>query len=170
MLADGLPFYAYPTENYWMDTGTPENYLQLHRDLLSGKDKGYSFETDVIRGKRCQIHSSVKFKGKVIIGDKCRIESGVKLSGPVVIGPNCKIGENTSITDSVIWHDTVIGAGVKIKSSILADNCKIGDNVTLTEAVLGDHVTMIDGLKLKKGSRIMPCETVKNDDVPVKKI
>jgi NDP-sugar pyrophosphorylase family protein len=153
-----------------MDTGTPENYLQLNRDLLSGKNEGYSFETDVIRGKRCQIHPSVKFKGKVMIGDKCRIESGAKLSGPAVIGPNCKIGENTSISDSVIWHDTVIGGGVKIKGSILADNCKIGDAVTLTEAVLGDHVTIIEGVKLKKGSRIMPGETVKISDVQPKKI
>ena len=88
----------------------------------------------------------------------------MKLAGPVVIGPNCKIGEKTSISDSVIWHDTVIGEGVKIKSSILADNCKIGDDVTLTAAVVGDHVTIIDGIKPKNGSRIMPGETVKSSD------
>jgi mannose-1-phosphate guanylyltransferase len=170
MLADGLPFYAYPTDNYWMDTGTPENYLQLHRDLLNGKYEGYSFETDVIKGKRCQIHASVKFKGKVILGDKCRVERGVKLSGPVVIGPNCKIGENTTIMDSVLWHDTTIGKSVKIKSSILADNCKIGDKSLLIGAVLGDHVTVADGTKLKKGSRIMPGEIVKENDVQLKTI
>ena len=170
MLADGLPFYAYPTDNYWMDTGTPENYLQLHRDLLSGKNEAYTFDTDVIKGKRCQIHPSVKFKGKVMIGDKCRIESGVKLSGPAVIGPNCRIGENTSISDSVIWHDTVIGEGVKIKSSILADNCKIGDDVKLTGTVVGDHVNIIEGIQLKKGSRVMPGEMVKSSDTASQKI
>jgi NDP-sugar pyrophosphorylase family protein len=64
----------------------------------------------------------------------------------------------------------VIGAGVKIKSSILADNCKIGDDVILTGVVVGDHVTVIEGVKLKKGSRVMPGKTIKNDDIPVKKI
>jgi len=161
MLADGIPFYAYPTDNYWMDTGTPENYLQLHRDLLSGKHEGYSFEEDVIKGKRCRIDPSVKFKGKVIIGDNCKVGSGAKLTGPVVIGPNCKIGEGTTIRDSVLWHDTVIGKNAIVKSSILADNCKIGDGSALTEVVLGDHVNVTDGVKLTKGSRIMPGETVK---------
>jgi mannose-1-phosphate guanylyltransferase len=161
MLADGLPFYAYPTDNYWMDTGTPENYLQLHRDLLSGKYDGYKPEKDVTTGTGCKIHTSVKFKGKVIIGDNCKIASGVKITGPVVIGPNCKIGEDTTVKDSVVWHDITIGKSVAIKSSILADNCKIGDDCSLTDAVLGDHVTISDGLKLKKGSRIMPGEIVK---------
>ena len=161
MLADGLPFYAYPTDNYWMDTGTPENYLQLHRDLLSGKYDDYKPENDVTIGKRCKIHPTVKFQNKVVIGDNCIIDSGVKLTGPVVLGPNCKVGENTVISDSIVWHDTTIAKGVMIKSSILADNCKISDGCSLVDAVLGDHVTVSDGLKLKKGSRIMPGETIK---------
>jgi len=76
-----------------MDTGTPENYLQLHRDLLSGKYDGYELENDVSIGKGSKIHPTVKFKGKVIIGANCVITSGVKLTGPVVLGPNCKIGK-----------------------------------------------------------------------------
>jgi mannose-1-phosphate guanylyltransferase len=160
ILADGLPFYAYPTDNYWMDTGTPENYLQLHRDLLSGKYDGYKLENDVSIGKGSKIHPTVKFKGKVIIGDNCKIASGAKFTGPVVIGPNCKIGEDPAISDSIVWHDTAIGKGVRIAGSVLADNCKIGDGCSLIGAVLGDHVTVNDGVKLKKGSRIMPGEIV----------
>ena len=161
MLADGLSVYAYPTDNYWMDTGTPEKYLQLHRDLLSSKYDGYVLEKNVSKGEGSKIHPMVKFKGKVIIGDNCVIASGVKLTGPVVIGPDCIIGEDTVISDSVIWHDNEIGKNTTIKSSILADNCKIGDDCSLTDAVLGDDVTINDGVKLKKGSRIMPGEIVK---------
>ena len=161
MLADGLPFYAYPTDNYWMDTGTPENYLQLHRDLLSGKYDDYKPENDVTIGKRCKIHTSVKFQNKVVIGDNCIIDSGVKLTGPVVLGHNCRIGENSTISDSVVWHDATIGKNVTIKSSILADNCAIGNGCSLTDAVLGDHVTVNEGAILKKGSHIIPGEIVK---------
>jgi mannose-1-phosphate guanylyltransferase len=160
MLTDGLPVYAYPTDNYWMDTGTPEKYLQLHRDLLNGKHDSYSFEKDVMIGERSKIHPTVKFKGKVIVGDDCKIESGVRLTGLVVIGPNCTIHEEAEIKDSVVWHNTSIGQRAVIRSSILADNCKIGDDCQLIEAVLGDHVTVNNGLKLKKGSRVMPGETV----------
>ena len=161
MLTDHLPVYAYPTDNYWMDTGTPEKYLQLHRDLLSGKHEGYTFDTDVMIGKRCKIHPSVKYKGKVIVGDGCKIESGVKLTGPLVIGAKCSIGEDAKLADSVLWGDTAVGQRTVIKSSILADNCKIGDDCQLNDAVLGDHVSISDNLKLKKGTRIMPAEMVK---------
>jgi mannose-1-phosphate guanylyltransferase len=169
MLADKVPFYAYVTDNYWMDTGTPENYIQLHRDILNGKHEGYAVDEEVMIGKRCRIDASAKFKGKVVIGDNCKVGKGVKFTGPVIIGPNCRIGENTTITDSVLWHDDDIGNNVKIKSSILADNCKIGDESILNAAVLGDHVTVIDGINLKKGSRVMPGETVKNGDAEPKK-
>jgi len=39
MLARHEPVYAYTSHGYWMDAGTPERYLLLHRDLLSGKSK-----------------------------------------------------------------------------------------------------------------------------------
>jgi mannose-1-phosphate guanylyltransferase len=161
MVTEGLPVYAYPTDNYWMDTGTPEKYLQLHRDLLSGKCDGCNLEADITLGKNCKINPSAKIKGKVVIGDNCKIGSGVKLTGPVVLGANCVVGADTAVKDSVVWHDTVIGAGATIKSSVLADNCKIGYGCSLNDAVLGDHVTIKDGVKLKKGSRIKPGETVK---------
>jgi mannose-1-phosphate guanylyltransferase len=161
MLKDSEAVYAYPSDNYWMDTGTPEKYLQLHRDILSGKCDGYSFKTDVITGKGCNIHPSVQFSGRVVIGDNCSIARDVRLSGPVVIGPNCVIRDDAVITDSVIWQNTNVGQRAIIKSSILANNCRIGDDSYLIDAVIGDHVTVSDNSKLKPGSRIMPGETVK---------
>jgi mannose-1-phosphate guanylyltransferase len=161
MLTDGEPVYAYPTDNYWMDTGTPEKYLQLHRDLLNGKHDGYTFDKDVTIGKESKIHPSAQLSGKVILGDNCSVARGVRLSGPVVIGSNCTVMEDAVIADSVIWHNVNIGRRAVIKSSILANNCKIGDDSYLIDAVLGDHVTVSDGCRLKQGSRILPGETVK---------
>jgi mannose-1-phosphate guanylyltransferase len=37
LLRNGSPVYAYPSSAYWMDIGKPENYFQLHYDLLNGK-------------------------------------------------------------------------------------------------------------------------------------
>ncbi|MDD5289516.1 MAG: NDP-sugar synthase, partial [Dehalococcoidales bacterium] len=158
MLMEGEPVYAYPSDNYWMDTGTPEKYLQLHRDLLSGKCDGYSFVMDVSIGAGCNIHPSAQLSGRVIIGDNSTIARGVRLSGPAAIGPHCTIQGDAVITDSVIWHSVKIGQRAIIKSSIVADNCTIGDDSYLIDAVLGDHVMVNDGVKLKPGSRIMPGE------------
>lgn len=161
MIAKGQPLYAYVSKNYWMDTGTPEKYLQLHRDLLSGKCDGYSIEKDVNIGIGCDIHPSVQFNGRVVIGNNCIIARDVRLSGPVVIGSGCIIRENTVISDSIIWHDVTINPRVIIKSSIIAHKCVLGDDSYLIDAVLGDHVTISELVKLKPGSRVMPGEIVK---------
>jgi len=61
-----------------MDTGTPRKYLPIAPRSAQRQTRGYTFDTDVMIGKRCKIHPSVKYKGKVIVGDGCKIESGVK--------------------------------------------------------------------------------------------
>lgn len=161
MLADGEPIYAYPFDNYWMDMGTPEKYLQLHRDILNNRCDSYSVESAVLIGDECDIHSSAQFSGKIIIGDKCVIGRGVRLTGPAVIGQGCVIREDAVITDSVLWNDVSVGQRSIIKSSIVADNCKIGDDSRLVDAVLSDHVTIDTGYKLKAGEHILPGATVK---------
>jgi mannose-1-phosphate guanylyltransferase len=161
MLTDGEPVYAYPSDNYWIDTGTPEKYLQLHRDLLAGRCDGCSFEKNVI-GSGSKIHPSAQLNGMIMLGDNCSIARGVRLAGPVVIGSNSVVGDDSVITDSIIWHNVNIGQRVVIKSSILANNCNIGDDSYLIDAVLGDHVMVSDGIKLKPGSRIMPGETIRD--------
>jgi mannose-1-phosphate guanylyltransferase len=156
LLQDGEPVYAYPSHNYWMDTGTPEKYLQLHRDLLVGRCDGYSFEKDLTIGRGGNIHPSVQMQGRVIIGDNCTVGRGVRLAGPVVIGRDCTIGEDAVITDSVIWQNNTIGARAIVKSSALADHCTIGDDSYLIDAVLCDHVIIPEGNKPEPGARVFP--------------
>ncbi|MDP2919537.1 MAG: NDP-sugar synthase, partial [Dehalococcoidia bacterium] len=92
LLDSGEPVYAYSSQNYWMDTGTPEKYLQLHRDLLDGRCDGYKLDRQVIAGKDRRIHPSVRMSGRVIIGEGCVAEKDAKLNGPLVIGAQCRIG------------------------------------------------------------------------------
>src|SRR5262249_10267158 len=37
LIAEGLPVYGSPSDAYWLDLGTPQNYLQAHFDLFEGK-------------------------------------------------------------------------------------------------------------------------------------
>ncbi|MCX6003638.1 MAG: NDP-sugar synthase [Chloroflexi bacterium] len=162
MLTDDKPVYTYSFHNYWMDMGTAEKYLQLHRDLLSDKCDNHSLEKDVIIGDKCNIHSSAQFSGSVIIGDNCTFGRGVRLAGPVVIGPNCAIMEDAVIADSVVWDNVTMNTRAVIKSSVVANNCILGSDSYLVDAVLGDHVTVDEGCKLKPGARILPGGTVKD--------
>ncbi len=162
LLAQGEPMYGYSSSAYWLDMGTPEKYLQLHRDLLSGKSSQYALAAaeGVVIGEQSNIHPTAQIRGPVVIGANCFIGPQVKLTGPVVIGSGCTISEGSVVEDCVIWRNVWLGPRVSLKSSILADNCYLNANSLCEDSVLGDNVTVASRCKVEPGSRISPGTTV----------
>ena len=160
LLARGEPIYAYPSPAYWIDIGTPDKYLQLHRDLLTGKCREYDLTSGKESGGQTDIHPTVQIKGPAVIGANCVIGAGVKLIGPVVLGDGCTILADSVIEDSVIWQNARLGPRVNLKSSILADNCCLNAGSVCRDSVLSDNVTVATDCKLEPGSQIWPGMTV----------
>jgi len=162
LLEEGKPVYAYPSSAYWIDMGTPEKYLRLHRDLLSGKSSHYvpALPGEVVIGEQSYIHPTARIKGPVIIGDNCTIGRNARLTGPVVIGAGCTILEDTVIEESIIWRNVQLGQRINLRNSIIADNCCLNADSTIEDSILSDNVTVASGCKLEPGSKIWPGTTV----------
>jgi len=165
LLARGELVYAYYSLAYWLDMGTPEKYLQLHRDLLNGKCRQYvpAPGNKVLIGEQSNIHPTAEIKGPVVIGNNCSIERQAKLIGPVVIGDGCTILEDSVIEESVIWQNARVGPRASLKRAILADNCRCHADSLCEESVLGDNVIVVGDVKLEPGSKIWPETTVGGD-------
>jgi mannose-1-phosphate guanylyltransferase len=163
LLDQGEPVYAYPSAVYWIDMGTPEKYLQLHRDLLSGSSVQHSCPVgeEVVMGAQCPIDPAAQMKGPVLIGNNCTIGGKVRLVGPVVIGSGSTILEDAVIEASVIWRNARLEPGVILRDSVIADNVRLNANSTIHGSVLGDNVTVVSGSKLEPGSKIPPGTMVK---------
>jgi len=140
LLQKGKPIYAFPSECYWMDIGTPQKYHQLNRDLLSGRSNQYSINPN----------------NQVVIGQNSKVYPSVKIIRPAVIGEGCTLAENAVIDDSIIWNNVSIGAGVVIRRSIIAGNCCIGEGCILEDAVIADNVTISTGYKAESGAKAWP--------------
>jgi mannose-1-phosphate guanylyltransferase len=153
-----MPAYRYDYSGYWIDLGSPEKYLQLHRDLLAGNSQQYrpASNEGVQIGEGGSVHPAARMKGPVLIGDNCSIGTHATLIGPVVIGPGCVIEENAVIEGSVIWHKVHIGPGARVKDSIVANDCRLYRDSIIEDSVLGDNVTVATGIRLQSGSRISP--------------
>jgi len=166
LLAQGKPIYAYPSPAYWMDMGTPAKYLQLHRDLLSGKSRQYAFppDRDVTIGEPGDIHPTAQINGPAIIGAHCTIGRQVKINGPVVIREGCTIREESVIEDSILWQNVWLGPRVSLKSCIVAGNCSFHAGSTGEGAVLGHNVTVPANYQLEPGCRIEPGTTLEVKD------
>ncbi len=162
LLYYGEPIYAYPSSAYWIDIGTPEKYLQLHRDLFSGSSilHSYPVGNDVLVGEQSYIHPTVQIKGAAVIGSNCTIGHKVELTGPVVIGSGSTVREDSVIEESIVWRNAQLGQRVSLKNSIVADNCCLNDNSNIEDSILGDDVTVVSGCKLEPGSKIWPGTTV----------
>ena len=137
LIADGEPVYGYPTNAYWIDMGTPEKYLQLNRDLLSGKCRlNASIATDNI-AKQSQVYSQAKLIGPVLIDEGCTIGKDVQIKGPSLIGSECSIQDNTLIEESILWAKVRIGERAIIKNCIIASDIHIENNAHIENAVIG---------------------------------
>jgi mannose-1-phosphate guanylyltransferase len=162
LLETGDPLFAFPSNAYWMDIGTPEKYLKLHRDLMRGEVKGYQVvQGKVVKiGQACTISTETQIVGPAVIGNNCVISRGVKIFGPTVLGNGSYLGEDSVVDSSIIWANTRLGSKVTLNESLLANDCQLENGVTAEKTVIGDHVVISRSSRLGAGSRIWPTAPV----------
>jgi mannose-1-phosphate guanylyltransferase len=156
LLEEGAAFYSYYSQDYWIDIGNPHKYLQLNRDLLSGRSRQIKLEQRISVGENCRIHPTAEIHGSVLIGHDCVVEQGVVIRGPVVIGDLCYIGEDSIIEDSVSWRGVFIGNSTFLGSSIVAEGCNLGSGSIIRNSILSHNVTIPQACILKPGSSLEP--------------
>lgn len=153
VLAEGYPLYAYTTDDYWVDVGRPEQYLNVHRDILAGVmrlrvEPGIS-GAGARTGK--QIHE------RVHIGANCMIDPTAKIGPNAVLGDNCTIDANAVVRDSVLWDGVTVEEGAIIEEAIVASGAHIGAGAKIGRgSVIGHDVHIGPGTIAPEGSRIGP--------------
>jgi mannose-1-phosphate guanylyltransferase len=161
LLAAGEPVYAYQSQAYWIDIGTPEKYLEANSLLISGEvPVGISYasrEGDVLIQGTVAIHAEARLKGRILLGNGCVIGKGALVVGPAVIGDNCRVGEGATVEEVVVWDGVEIGSGAVLRRCVVASESVIGERCQVLEGcVVGSRVHLGPGNKLDRGVRIWP--------------
>ena len=132
LLVEGEPVFSYATDAYWIDTGTPEQYLQLNSDLMLGKSTQVDFRPEEIRiNKESFVHPEARLTGPILVDRHCTIGKGAQLKGPVVIGTGCTIKDGAIIENSILWQHVTIGEQAVLKDCIVASNSCIDNNACI---------------------------------------
>ena len=135
-------FYAHvPPRTYWIDTGTPERYLQAHQDLLANRVGRIH-----IKERRGDFDSATaaEIDELSMIGDDCQIKPGAQIINSV-LGQGCFVEERARVENSVIWPHTRIGAAAQVQSAIAGRGCHIGRSAIVGPgSVLGDKTSLTD--------------------------
>lgn len=136
LLEIGAPFYAVAFPNdYWLDIGKVEHYLQVNFDVLSRKAKlsipGKEIRQGVWAGEGAQIAPGAELQPPVLIGDGCVVEEGAKLGPLAVLGKKVVVKQGAKVRESVLWDECVVGESASVERCILGFQCEVADGVTV---------------------------------------
>jgi mannose-1-phosphate guanylyltransferase len=145
----GETFAAYVDRGYWIDIGTPEKYIQVHRDMLDGR-----FTAGVFVGADRQapvVSPEARIDDGATLAAPCFVDAGAHIKAGAVIGPYAVVGRGVVVEDgaelrnAIVWPNTRIGQNAVLDGPILGRGCHIGRNVTMIgPSVIGDKTALTD--------------------------
>jgi mannose-1-phosphate guanylyltransferase len=148
LLARGDRVSAYVHRGYWIDIGTPEKYLQVHRDVLAGT---FPVALEAPRHRGGWIHPQAEVAGGArllppfYVGPGCRVEAGAEVGPSTTLVANVRLTEGAVVRDSVLWAGAEIASGARVEGALLGAAVRIGRNATVGPgAVLGEGSFMSD--------------------------
>ncbi|MBX6378082.1 MAG: NDP-sugar synthase, partial [Clostridia bacterium] len=107
LVESGASLYGFPFIGYWLDMGTPERYLQLHRDILRGTCRlpveGERLPGGVWRGRDVRVEPGARLVGPALLGDAAVVEAGATVGPNVVLGRGCRVGAGAVVRECVLW-------------------------------------------------------------------
>jgi mannose-1-phosphate guanylyltransferase len=148
LLARGDHVAAYVHRGYWIDIGTPEKYLQVHRDILRGR-----FPVDLagraVRGgwieDEADVDPAADLQGPFYVGPGCRVAAGARLGPDAVLVSGVSVAEGAVVRDSVVWHGAVIGPGARVEGALVGQAVRVGKSAAVSPgAVLGEGTVLSD--------------------------
>jgi NDP-sugar pyrophosphorylase family protein len=125
MLEHGGALYAVHSDAYWLDIGTPQKYLEAHRDLLAGR-----LGHPPIAGAN-EIAPSVWVQGSATIDPTAHLE------GPLVVGEGTQIDAAARVVASVLGPGSRVGRGARVERSVLLAGACVGPEAEAVDAVIG---------------------------------
>ena len=129
LIADGSLLVGYRSDAYWLDLGTPQQYLRAHADLLAGRVAGRTYEAPWL-------------------GPDAAVDATATLAADVAVGTRSAIGRECTVSGSVVMPEAQIASGARVEGSILGPRAVVGSGATLVDSVLGEAARVPEGAVL----------------------
>lgn len=161
LLEEGEAVYAFPSDAYWTDMGTPAAYLRLHADLLRGS-AGVELLGDPVRpglwaDPTCRIAESAALEPPLLLGAGCAIAADAQLRGPVTLGEGCVVEAGAAASNAVVGRNSRLGRGAVVEGCILGEGVVVGAGARVGPGcMLGDGAQVPAGVALPDGATLLP--------------
>jgi NDP-sugar pyrophosphorylase family protein len=148
LLERGDVVNAHVHRGYWIDIGTPEKYLQVHRDILERRFPVALAGASSGRGTRAAsatVDEAASLDGAFFLGPGCRVEAGARIGHGAVLTQDVVVRAGAQVADSVLWPGVEIGPDSRVDGALLASGVTTGRNVQVARgALLGEGARLPD--------------------------
>ena len=138
MVAAGVLF-AKSDDGYWLDTGTPEAYLQAHDDLLEGR--------------RAMLITRGRMEGSSYLLPGATIGQGANVDRSV-LDTDVTVAADAIVDASVVLPGAVIGRGAEVRGSIVGPGARVGDGAVLEPTTVLGRGVEIEAGRVVHGERV----------------
>ena len=157
MLAEPGLLFGYQSDAYWLDIGTPEKYLQAHRDALAGRlgDPPAPGAREISPGVWMQgqatIEPDAEVVAPVIIGDGARVEAGARVHASV-LGTAAVVEARADLDGAVLHTGARVSHGAHVRDSVVGAYAVLKPDVSLSdETIVGAGATVPSGTRISSG-------------------
>ncbi|MCL6598186.1 MAG: NDP-sugar synthase [Alicyclobacillus macrosporangiidus] len=123
LIKSGVPVYGAPVDGYWLDMGTLERYLWLHRDVLDGRIRlpwvPAPKRPGIWIGENAQIHPTARFEPPVWVGAGARIGAACVVGPYAVVGAGAELLGHTRISNAIVLPRTQASGITAIGNAIV---------------------------------------------------
>ena len=152
LIERGETFLAYVDRGYWIDIGTPEKYMQVHRDIMDGRCRSTRFSSGSATAwisPEARIDEGVTVEGPCFIDAGAVVKAGARIGPYSVVGRHCWIEEHATLDRAIVWPNTRISQEAVVRGSILGRHCHVGRSALIENGVvLGDKSVITDYSRL----------------------
>src|SRR5262249_9465255 len=145
LIERGETFIGYIYRGYWIDIGTPEKYMQVHRDIMDGRYThkarrfGRTGHGTAWASPRARVEDGASVDGPCFIDEGTVVKTGARVGPYAVVGRQCHIEEHAVIDRAIVWANSRISQDATVRQSILGRQTHIGRSAAVDSGVvLGD--------------------------------
>lgn len=123
LLVAARSLYAMASDAYWLDTGTPQQYLQAQFDLLAGRRRVLALPPAAEVSPGVWAAPGAEIAGKV--------------SGASFVGADAVIAGSAVVEDSVVGARSKVDEGATLRRSVLLPDVRVAARATVEDSVVG---------------------------------
>ncbi len=148
LLGRGDLVRGYVHRGYWIDIGTPEKYLQVHRDVLRGR---FPVALDGVARDGGWVHRAAAveagavLEGPFYVGPGCRVAAGAVVGPDAVLASGVRVAPGAAVRDSVVWEGSELLEGSQTTGALLGPRVRVGPHARIGPgAVFGEGSVVSD--------------------------